>query len=189
MSYKQKFYVHIAIILAVLGGFIFLGYFLFGLIVDAGGAVTQSKADLAVLFAKKDQIKDLVKEYNAIKDVIPKLNDSLLRKDDALGFIMHVEDISMRTNVVHKIDAVDVGKSTDKSSSTASASFNVDLTGSFNDVLRFVYLIENTMPYASLQSLQLSDAGGAGTGGPGQSTTSNTEEMVSANASIKVYAR
>ncbi len=181
MSYKQKFYVHLAVILVMFGGLAFLGYFLFSLIVSSGDAITKSKEELALLLAKRNQIKDLSREYDTIKDAVPSLNAALLRKNDSLSFIVLVENLAAQTNVEHKIEAVVEDAGTAKGG-PAAALFNLNVTGAFGDVLKFIYLIENTKPFASILTLQLSIAGASA-----QNSTVSTGETVKAQTAIKVY--
>src|SRR3989344_2139867 len=181
MSYKQKFYVHLAIILAVFGGLAFSGYFLFTLIIGTGDAVSRSKEDLALLLAKKNQIKDISKEYDIIKDVIPTLDAALLRKNDSLSFIMLVENLAAQTNADHKIEAV-TEDAPPSSGGPPAALFNLNVTGAFGDVLKFIYLIENTKPYASIQTVQLSMAAASA-----QNSPLLSGEQVRAQTAVKVY--
>ena len=181
MSYKQKFYAHLAIILVVLGALVFLSYFLFTLIAASGEAVVKAKEELALLLAKKNQIKDISKEYDIIKDVIPTLDAALLRKNDSLSFIMLVENLAAQTNVDHKIEAVTEDASS-SSGGPPAALFNLNVTGAFGDVLKFIYLIENTKPYASIQTVQLSMAAASA-----QNSPLLSGEQVRAQTAVKVY--
>lgn len=184
MSYKQRFLITITIVISVLGGLVFLGYTLFTYIADSGDSVRSSRDDLALLLAKKKQVVDISKEYDAVKDAIPSLDESLLHKNDTLSFIMLVENLAAETNVTHKVEAV-VENGVASGKGLPAALFNLNLIGGFGDVLKFIYLIENAKPYASLQSVQISaDASGSQNQG-----ASFSPQAITAQTSIKVYTQ
>ena len=184
MSYKQRFLITITVVISVLGGLVFLGYTLFTYIVDSGNSVRLSHDDLALLLAKKKQVAAISKEYDAVKDAIPSLDEALLHKNDTLSFIMLVEKLAAETNVIHKVEAV-VENGVASGKGLPAALFNLNLTGGFSDVLKFIYLIENAKPYASLQSVQIS----AGASGPQNRDTSFSQQAITARTSIKVYTQ
>ena len=70
------------------------------------------------------------------------------------------------------------------SKNVAAVVFNLNLTGEFRDVLKFIYLIENTTPYASLRTIQIGAGGSSASQNQGQSFAT---QSVDARTSIKVY--
>lgn len=184
MSYKQKFLVTITIVITLLGGLIYLSYVLFNFINESGASIRSSRDELALLLAKKKQIVDISKEYDTVKDAIPLLNEALLHKNDTLSFIVLVEKIAAQTNVKHKVEAV-VDSGATEAKGLPYQLFNLNLTGNFNDVLKFIYFIENEKPYASLQSIQIN----AGVSGTQNKDVSLSPFSVTARTSIKVYTQ
>lgn len=184
MSYKQKFLITIVVLISILGGLVFLGYTLFTYIADSGDSVRSSRDDLALLLAKKKQVVDISKEYDAVKDAVPLLDEALLRKNDTLSFIILVESLAAETNITHKVEAV-VESGVASGKGLPAVLFNLNLIGGFSDVLKFIYLIENAKPYASLQSVQIS----AGATGLQNQSASLSSRAVTARTSIKVYTQ
>ncbi len=184
MSYKQKFLITITIVISILTGLAFLGYTFFTYIQDSETAIYASRDDIALLLAKKKQVADISKEYDSVKNAIPLLDEALLHKNDTLSFIILVEKLATETNVSHKVEAV-VEDSTANGKGLPTALFNLNLTGRFSDVLKFIYLIENAKPYASLQSVQIT----TGTSGVQRPETEFSSQEITAHTSIKVYTK
>jgi len=184
MSYKHKFYLHVTIIILVLGGLAYGGWFLFGLVSQtAEGKIQELQKDLSLVDAQIKRANEIFEEYESAKESIPILDASLLDWEDRLKFIILVEQLVKQTGVSHEIEAVESEREQKVKSGENEILFNVNITGSFPQVLSFVYLLENSRYYLNIDRLRLTRLIGAGS----QSTQQLLGE-IKAQMLIKIYS-
>jgi len=171
LSSKNKIYFIVIFFLLVLAGLGLLSRFLFGLIVEEGNKIKTIQSESMSLNQQRSQINDISKEYENIKDTVSGLDQHLLKADDKLGFIILIEDLARRASVQHLLDI--------SNNNEGEVIFsNINAFGSFSNVLKFIYLLENSNYYLSIEKIQL-------TGG----SSANSEDLVKAQMSVKVYTK
>lgn len=191
VSYRGKFYIYVGVTVCCIGGLVFLAWFLFNMITAADASILDAKQEVLSLAAKQGQMGAITKGYDTVHDLLPALDDMLLPHDDKLQFIMRVEDLAARAGVYHVIEAADDAQSAKKDSvAHATTPFNIEIYGSFPNVLRFVYLLESEKTYLSVDRMQIMRMDGGSI--PSQSkneTITLGKDDVKAQLSVSVYTR
>ena len=190
ISYKGKFYIYAGVTLCCIGALVFLAWFLFGMITDAGARILNAKREALSLVAKQEQMGMITKEYETVRDLLPALDDMLLARSEKLQFIIMVEDLATRAGVHHVIEAADDVQQEKKDASVpATTFFNITVYGSFPNVLRFMYLLESAETYLSIDKMQIAHAGSGAIGQRSKENVSLGKNDVKMQLSVKVYTR
>lgn len=188
LSLKSKFSLQAAFLLCVFCGFVFLSWFLFGYVTEARDRVRAAQTELGQLDAEQRQISDISREHEEIAPLVPELESTLLPREDKLAFIMLVERLAQEAGVLHVIEAV--SEETAKGATRQqkeSLVFNINVFGGFSSALRFMYFLENTHYYLTLEKVQITQGGvppsSAGSGAlPGK-------DDVKVQLSVRVYTQ
>lgn len=150
LTLKNKFYLHIAISISVLGGLAFGSSVVFGMVKAESEKLTNQKIELIQIQEKRTKVFESSQEYEKLEESIGKLNSSILSDNEELKFIMFVENISKQNRINYDINI----------SNTADSNvvFQVNAAGSFNDMLSFIKQIENSPYYANIENINMTKA-------------------------------
>lgn len=147
LTLPQKFYLNIAIFFMVVAGLCFLPWYIFGLIIEEGNKIRSVQSETVTLNKQRARINELMKEYERVDESALQLELSLLSSSDKLKFILLIEELARDTNVEHMLDVA--------GADPEAAYFNISSFGSFSNVLKFIYLLENAPYYISIQKIQI----------------------------------
>lgn len=190
LSYRGKFYVYLGVTICCVGGLVFLAWFLFGMITDAGTRILDAKRELASLTMKQAQMGAITKEYETVRDLLPMLDEMLLPRAEKLQFIMLVEELAARVGIHHVIEAVDDANTGKKDAPVPpTTSFNITVYGSFPRTLQFMYLLESAKTYLSIERVQITNAGGSVPMQAQGDAIFLSKSDVKVQLSVKVYTR
>ena len=160
LSYKNKLYVQIGVLVALMVAHAWGGLFLFGLITQADTTVSDAQKELASLFIRQEQIISIAKEYEGARQLFAPLEERLLSREERLRFIMLVEQLAQKAGVFHEIGAADEEPIVSSAHGSPSLYFNIIISGNFPNVLRFMYFLENSRYYAAVEKAQITHSGG-----------------------------
>lgn len=147
LSLQKKFYLNIAIFVLLAAGLCFLPWYIFGLIVKEGDKIQSVKSETVTLNKQRAKINELMKEYERVGEQASQLGESLLPSSDKLKFILLIEELARDTNIEHLLDIA--------GADPEAAYFNVSAFGTFDNVLKFIYLLENSPYYISIHKIQV----------------------------------
>ena|SRR3989344_6710009 len=150
LTLKNKFYLHIAISILVLGCLAFGSSVVFGMVKTESGKLTSQKVELIQIQEKRTKIFEASQEYERIKESIEKLNSSILLENEELKFIVFIESISKQNRVNYDLN---ISNTTD-----SNIVFQVNAAGAFNDMLSFIKQIENSPYYANIENISMTKA-------------------------------
>ncbi|MBI3671317.1 hypothetical protein HY249_00785, partial [Candidatus Azambacteria bacterium] len=102
LTAKNKFYIYLASLFAVLCGMIFAGWFVAGIVKKDGEKLTQLKSDLFQIQKKREKALEASEEYNSFKSSIDLANATILPRQDELKFIVFIEDIANNNRLNHE---------------------------------------------------------------------------------------
>lgn len=147
LSLRKNFYLSIFIFIAAVAGLCFSPWYVFGLIIEEGDKIQSVQSETVTLNKQRARINELVKEYERVDESALQLEQSLLSSPDKLKFILLIEELARDTNLEHLLDVA--------GADPEAAYFNISAFGSFNNVLKFIYLLENAPYYISVQKIQI----------------------------------
>jgi len=185
LSYKNKLYIQIGALVAIIGTSAWGSVFLFGLITKAGTVLYDAQNELASLSVRQEQVASIAREYDVSRELFSPLEERLLPREERLLFIMLVEILAGEAGVSHEINAADDAPATAKDASPLY--FNITVSGGFPDVARFMYLLEHSQYYLSIEKAQISQGGGPA--GPKKNGIMASPDDVRAQLNVKVYTR
>jgi outer membrane murein-binding lipoprotein Lpp len=177
ISPENRFYLQMALLACALGGCLFLGWYVFGYVSEASAQVSEIQQELAQLEAEQKQVSQISREYEDAKQFIPELDRMLLEAHNKLAFIVLVERLAGSAGVAHVIEAV----SGTEPQEQEGVAFNINVSGDFPSVLRFVYLLENSTYYLTMEKLHVTR------GAVGQAA--GARDDVKAQLFLRVFAR
>ncbi len=150
MDIKKKFYVTLAVFAVIFAAIVFILFpYLIGKIQNSSQELAKSKEDLATLQKKEQSIASLEKKYQEIKPGIDKINQSFVSNDDMLNLIIALENLAKQTDNQYEIKQIaDMSRGAVASGDTKVINFQISLTGSFPNMLKFMAYLEN-VPYLS----------------------------------------
>ncbi len=187
LSYKNKLYIQIGALGAIMVASAWGSLFLFGLITQADAALSDAQKELASLSMQQEQIASIAKEYENAYERFAPLEERLLPREERLRFIMLVEQLALETGVFHEINAADDAPTSGTAKVAPPLYFNITISGSFPNVLRFMYLLENSRYYVAVEKAQVTQGGGPAAQKK-EGITSSPDD-VRAQLSIRVYTR
>ena len=188
MSAKNKLYLTIVLMAALLAGGGFAVWFLLGLIAEGSEEIVKLQTEQRMIETQRNRLDDMTRNYESLKDSIPSIDSVLLDPLDKLKFIMLVEELSAKTSVEHVIEAVAAPSASDKEKASGADSimFNINVAGDFPNVIKFIYSLENSLYYVNIEKVQL---------GEGSARSSSSAQgpagagIVKAQMSVKVYSK
>lgn len=185
-SYKNKLYMQIGSLGALIGVSAWASLFLFGLITQADATLSDAQKELASLSIRQEQIASLAKEYDGAHKLFAPQKERLLPREERLLFIMLVEQLAKEAGVLHEISAAD-----DAPAGTTKESlpifFNISVSGEFPAALRFIYFLEYSQYYLGIEKAQIAQGGGLAGRKKGEVPASPDDVKV--QLSVKVYTR
>lgn len=187
LSTKNKLYLAILLMAALIALCGFAAWYAFGLVVKESDKIAKLQSEQSLADRQRGQLSEMTKNYDAVKDLIPQLDSVLLGADEKLQFIMLIERLSAQASVDHVIEAVGgVAPVAGKSTGADPIKFNINITGDFPNVLKFIYALESSPYYVNIERVQLS---GDGTKfSPGQLSASGSGG-VKAQMLVRVYSK
>ena len=138
MSAKNKLYLTIVLMAALLAGGGFAVWFLLGLIAEGSEEIVKLQTEQRMIETQRNRLDDMTRNYESLKDSIPSIDSVLLDPLDKLKFIMLVEELSAKTSVEHVIEAVAAPSASDKEKASGAGSimFNINVAGDFPNVIK-----------------------------------------------------
>ena len=170
LSPQKNFYLSIFIFVAAVAGLCFLPWYVFSLIIEEGNKIQSVQSETVTLNKQRARINELIKEYERVEESALRLEQSLLSSSDKLKFILLIEELSRDTNVEHLLDVA--------GADPEAAYFNISAFGSFSNVLKFIYLLENAPYYISIRKIQIT-----------KGSAKDGSSIVRAQMFIKVFAQ
>lgn len=181
LSSKNKLYLTLFLMVSVLTASGFGAWFVFQLIVGENDKISRLQEELAALETQRDRTGEMTKNYDSVKSFVPELDSVLLDPNDRLKFIMLVEQLAAQTSVDHVIEAV----GSLKLSANDPILFNINVSGDFTNVLKFIYSLENAPYYLNIETIQISEGNKLSVGQSGGAN--GGAGIVTAQMSVKVY--
>lgn len=186
LSYKNKLYIQIGILIALMGASAWGSLFLFGLITQADATLSDAQKELASLSIQQEQIASIAKEYESAYERFVPLEERLLPREERLRFIMLVEQLATKAGVFHEINAAD-DVPTAATKGASPLYFNITISGRFPNVLRFMYLLENSRYFSAVEKTQITQ--GAGPVAQKREGVASSPDDVRAQFTVKVYTK
>lgn len=161
MTIKQKIVLSILLVVLTLFGLIF---FLFRPLLAKVQKLSQIVEQKQVVIKNPDfqkqyqsQIAQLKADYQTIEPKLPLLKQSILEKEKAVEFIKVLENTASQTNLTQEIQVQVKTKDKEEKEKTKENAlfFNLNLTGNFPDLLRFLEIIENAQYLLQVQKIQI----------------------------------
>lgn len=150
-SAKRKFYLSIGLLLLLVITLCFSSWYVFGLIKEEGQKIKNIQSEMVALNKQRTRIAEMLKEYERASEIAAQLDKTLLSSSEKLDFILLVESLARDTNVEHLLDIANIDPET--------ISFNISVSGSFNNMLRFIYFLENSRYYVSVRKINIAKGG------------------------------
>ena len=185
-SYKNKLYAQIGLLVALMGVNAWGSLFLFGFITRTNATLRDAHKELASLSVRQEQIASLAKEYDGAYELFTPLADRLLSREERLQFIMLVEQLAQEAGVSHEISAGDDVLPVGTAKEFSPLYFNIAVSGSFPNTLRFMYLLEHSRYYLGIEKAQIVLGGLASAKKEG---TVSSPDDVKMQLSVRVYTR
>lgn len=153
LSEKNKMYLAVSIFLALLITFFSLIITpLMAKIKNDSRLLTEKKSSLESLFQSWKKLEDSKKTYQKIQKELAGL-PFFLQKNDAIKFIMSLENMARQTNNEQNITLLNPsGKKTENE----PINMQVSLKGAFPDLIKFLILLENGPYFNDINSIQIS---------------------------------
>lgn len=186
-SYKNKLYVQIGVFVALMAASAWGSFILFRLITQADATLRDAQKELASLSIRQEQITAIAKEYESAYERFAPLTERLLPREERLRFIMLVEQLAAEAGVFHEISAADDASVTGAAKEYLPLYFNITVSGSFPNVLRFMYLLENSRYYCAVEKAQITH-GGSPAAQKKEGVAASSDD-VRAQLAVKVYTQ
>lgn len=148
---KSKLYIQLSILTLVFFGFLFVAYYIFGLVKQESKNLTNKKTELFQIKEKRKKIIESFEKFDLVKDDVKKLDNFLLASDDELKFIVFLEDVARKYMLNQSINI----SGQQKNKNLKYITFQVSLSGPFDGVMRFIKEVENAPYYANIINLSL----------------------------------
>ncbi len=187
LSYKNKLYIQIGILIALMGASAWGSLFLFGLITQADATLSDAQKELVSLSIQQEQIASIAKEYESAYERFAPLEERLLPREERLRFIILVEQLATEAGVFHEINAADDTPPPGTVKGASPLYFNITISGSFPNVLRFMYLLENSHYFSAVERAQITQ--GAGPSAQKKEGVVSSPDDVRAQFTVKAYTQ
>lgn len=117
-------------------------------------AIVKEKEDLEIKYQKGQLLKEISKDFEKIKPQKNKLNTIFLQKGEELKFVTTLEEIAKKYNVDQIIVLNQDGVK--KSEETYTLPINIEASGEFIQVLKYLYDIEKLSYYFNIEMINVS---------------------------------
>lgn len=177
---RQKIWVKfLLIVLSWLFGFGYAGYFLFGEIASSKSLYIEKSKELVSREKKQEQIGEIKKELEKTEKNREEIISSLLSPQDVLEFILRIEDIAKKAGLAHEVrilkeitqESIDQellalrqarqrvrpAEETALQEKLPGVTFNVDISGSYSGIIRFLEGIGTLSYYTHIESFNISE--------------------------------
>lgn len=164
---KTNLFIFFLLLAALFAACFFLVYeFLIKDIQRLSEEITKKKISLAQIDYNANHIATFQKDYQAVEADLPTLEKVVLSEDEFVNFVRSLEGIAIRFNLKQKIDLGNDSSSQESRDSSSekkeekesrgSLSFNIELEGTYSDLVRYLQSMESLESFPSLQKLSLS---------------------------------
>lgn len=149
---------------------------------DIKEKITEQHRDLEIKYQNAKQLKKNSEKINQLQDKLVVLDDIFVKQEQELAFITTLENIATKNNVDQKINLI---KATPKTSSSKNTSkipteenmgFDINASGSYENILAWLLEIEQLTYYINFESLNIT-------------TTSTEINNTSDNITIKLIGK
>lgn len=186
LSYKNKLYIQIGILGVIMAASAWGSLFLFGRITQADTTLSDAQKELAALSIQQEQIASIATEYESAHERFAPLEERLLPREERLRFIMLVEQLAEEAGVFHEINAADDTPAA-VTKGVSPLYFNITVSGSFPNVVRFMYLLENSRYFSAVEKAQITQ--GAGPSAQKKEGIVSSPDDVRTQFTVKVYTK
>jgi len=156
LSQKKEFLVAVAF---VLGCFLILGsgvWFLTSKVIVSSANLQDKKAAVELVYQSWQETGSAQRELEKVKPQLEKINQIFVLKDQPLDFVKMLEDLARKTDNLYLINLVTPAEETKKAD---TLSFQIQLDGSFVNLMHFVKYLENMKYYTEIDSMQINQIG------------------------------
>jgi hypothetical protein len=178
---KKNFYLYILLAAGVVVVFLDFGVGYFVREIEASSArIVEDKKALSVQGAKNGQLGELRQEYGKMQDKTETVLGRVLDKEKTVTFITEAEGLARDNRVKLKI-----AKSAEKPEGKASAGFltssdfNFTAGGGFNDLMHFLYALENYQYETNISNVKVSRG----------SFDENNKDLILLTFTLKLYQK
>lgn len=157
---KKKFTVNISIAVLLVAIFVYIGTeYLVRDIETYSSQIVQDEQAVFLQRSKNTQLPDLKRRYEEITAMMTAAFDSLVGKEETVTFIQEAEKTAVRDKV--KLTIKDLGAGQPKeaepsNSLIATAGFNFQVGGTFNNVMHFLGEMENFKYCSEIENVHMS---------------------------------
>lgn len=183
---KYKFIKSVILVL-IISTFLVGGWFLFFKYVKGmEEEIISTKKEISENENRINNVQTLERLLNDFSEEEETLNSAILAEDDLVEFIEFLEDLAQRSKIGLSISSASLPESTKKRKSApasfANPVFEIKASGSFDDLMRYLILLENSPFQVSFQRINIQALGST------QQTFLETEEDWQAIFKINVLS-
>lgn len=177
LDIRKKFY--ITLILSAGINLVFLGatfYFLLREINTSAEAYRTTRTDLGQLLLSRSQLAELERTFLSKREAVEELGDTLYDPSKSIVFIRLLEQTAKRTALTLNLSPL--------TSSGSAFGSTIVLEGTYNNVLRFITLLEHMKLSVDISGITIQKVGTA----PLEREGVSPESLVRATISFTVYS-
>lgn len=119
-----------------------------------GQNINELRSDLEEKYIKGQNLKQININLRQIEPNIGLLDQGLLEQGDEFGFVSNLEDLANQKNVDFKINLGEPKKINQKNYATMP--ITITANGSYLNLLKFIYSLENLNYYINIENLEIS---------------------------------
>ncbi|MDD3190913.1 MAG: type 4a pilus biogenesis protein PilO [Candidatus Pacebacteria bacterium] len=152
---RKKAYLYVGAFIALLFAPLYFGESYFsGEIRKASDNIVNAKKEMNQINIKNGQLSDSRVRYQEIKGKIDEASEVVINKGEIVGFITELEHSAKSNNV--KLEKKSINKEDVSSSYIGYSFFSVKAGGNFDDVMQFLYSLENFPYYINIENIKMS---------------------------------
>lgn len=136
--------------LIFVSGLLFVWVYLYGMIGKKTESVNEIKTQIKNAELKMEQRRELEKLIGDVTVKKQKIDSVFLNKDKLITFIEHLEDVSRSASVILKINSEE---------SKGSPVFKLSAEGRYEQVFKFLLLLENCPYKTDIKNLSIQEQG------------------------------
>lgn len=155
--------------------------------------ISEKKTRLSSLIQKKENLKDLKSKEDKINVTLISLSDFLIKKEEALNFVIKLEEIAAKTGISQTLNIENEEKIKEKAKeenayeSLSSLNAQLFIEGEFKNIIAFILFLENLKNYTDINSLNITNQAAEG---PGKLVKESTpEEKTKASLKLKIFTQ
>jgi len=152
---RKKAYLYVVVFITFLFTPLYFGESYFsGEIRKASDNIVSAKKEMNQINIKNEQLSDSRVKYQEIKGKIDEASEVVIDKGDVVSFIKALERSAEYNNV--KLEKKSINKEEESLSYIGYSFFSVRAGGNFDDVMHFLYSLENFPYYINIENIKMS---------------------------------